>query len=175
MPAATLGSMCVCVGPPDSIVSGQYNRLMSNKPAARMGDSTAHGGKIVLGCPTVGRGNVKLSLFIVLIIAFVGANAMSKNNKRLFSAISGTITLNGKPVANKNREFQTNGLTSQRRMKMAGFSMPSVFDTSISNAIRKFVPSQFVSPQTLYVYVDGMEYQLLRESNVKRVNFQNHG
>lgn len=53
MPAATLGSMCVCVGPPDSIVMGSATVLMSNKPAARMGDSTAHGGKIVLGCPTV--------------------------------------------------------------------------------------------------------------------------
>ncbi|MBN56625.1 PAAR domain-containing protein [Thalassolituus sp. UBA3500] len=53
MPAATLGSMCVCVGPPDSIVMGSTTVLMSNKPAARMGDSTAHGGKIVLGCPTV--------------------------------------------------------------------------------------------------------------------------
>ncbi len=53
MPAATMGSMCVCVGPPDSIVMGSATVLMSNKPAARMGDSTAHGGKIVLGCPTV--------------------------------------------------------------------------------------------------------------------------
>lgn len=44
--------------------------------------------------------------------------------------------------------------------------MPSVFDTSISNAIRKFVPSQFVSPQKIYVYVDGMEYQIL--GGVKR-------
>jgi uncharacterized Zn-binding protein involved in type VI secretion len=27
--------------------------LISNKPAARMGDLTAHGGTIILGCPTV--------------------------------------------------------------------------------------------------------------------------
>jgi uncharacterized Zn-binding protein involved in type VI secretion len=32
---------------------GSMTVLLSNKPAARMGDSTAHGGKIVLGCPTV--------------------------------------------------------------------------------------------------------------------------
>ena len=44
LPAAVVGDMCVCVGPPDSIVKG---------PAARMGDTTAHGGSIVLGCPTV--------------------------------------------------------------------------------------------------------------------------
>jgi len=27
--------------------------MICNKPAARMGDTTAHGGVIVLGCPTV--------------------------------------------------------------------------------------------------------------------------
>lgn len=53
MPAATLGDMCVCVGPPDSIVKGSATVMIGGKPAARMGDSTAHGGVIVLGCPTV--------------------------------------------------------------------------------------------------------------------------
>ena len=42
MPAAVVGDMCVCVGPP-----------IGGRPAARMGDSTAHGGTIVAGCPTV--------------------------------------------------------------------------------------------------------------------------
>lgn len=27
--------------------------MICGKPAARMGDTTAHGGQIVLGCPTV--------------------------------------------------------------------------------------------------------------------------
>lgn len=53
LPAATVGSMCVCVGPPDTVASGSGTVLLSNKPAARMGDSSGHGGKIVLGCPTV--------------------------------------------------------------------------------------------------------------------------
>lgn len=53
MPAAGLGSMAVCVGPPDSIVKGSGTVLVSNKPLARMGDSCAHGGTIVLGCMTV--------------------------------------------------------------------------------------------------------------------------
>lgn len=53
LPSATLGSMCVCVGPPDSIVSGSATVMIAKKPAARLGDSTAHGGKIVVGCPTV--------------------------------------------------------------------------------------------------------------------------
>jgi uncharacterized Zn-binding protein involved in type VI secretion len=53
MPAAVLGDMCVCVGPPDTISAGSSKVMINNKPAARMGDATAHGGKIVVGFPTV--------------------------------------------------------------------------------------------------------------------------
>ena len=53
LPAAVTGDMCVCVGPPDSIITGSATVLIGGKPAARMGDSTAHGGTIVLGHPTV--------------------------------------------------------------------------------------------------------------------------
>lgn len=53
LPAAVLGDMCVCVGPPDSIVKGSATVMIGGKPAARLGDSTAHGGQIVLGLPTV--------------------------------------------------------------------------------------------------------------------------
>lgn len=53
LPAAKVGDMCVCVGPPDSIVKGSATVLIGGMPAARMGDSTAHGGSIVLGLPTV--------------------------------------------------------------------------------------------------------------------------
>ena len=53
MPAARVGDMLVCVGPPDTIASGSGTVLIGNKLAARLGDPTSHGGKIVLGCPTV--------------------------------------------------------------------------------------------------------------------------
>ena len=53
MPAARVGDMAVCVGPPDLIVRGSSTVLIGGKPAARMGDTTAHGGTIVSGCPTV--------------------------------------------------------------------------------------------------------------------------
>ena len=53
LPAATVGTPCLCVGPPDSIVMGSATVLIQNKPAARLGDNTAHGGSIVAGCPTV--------------------------------------------------------------------------------------------------------------------------
>jgi uncharacterized Zn-binding protein involved in type VI secretion len=41
------------VGPPDSIVKGSATVMIGGMPAARMGDSTAHGGSIILGCLTV--------------------------------------------------------------------------------------------------------------------------
>lgn len=53
MPAAVVGDMCTCVGPPDTIVMGSATVMIGGMPAARMGDSTAHGGSIVLGAPTV--------------------------------------------------------------------------------------------------------------------------
>lgn len=53
LPAATVSSMCVCVGPPDMVALGSFTVLLSKKPAARLGDMTAHGGSIVLGAPTV--------------------------------------------------------------------------------------------------------------------------
>ena len=53
LPAATATSQCVCVGPPDVIVKGSATVLICSKPAARMGDNTAHGGVIVAGFPTV--------------------------------------------------------------------------------------------------------------------------
>jgi uncharacterized Zn-binding protein involved in type VI secretion len=53
LPAAAVGDMCICTGPPDAIVKGSATVLIGGKPAARLGDSTAHGGTIVAGCATV--------------------------------------------------------------------------------------------------------------------------
>ena len=53
LPAARVGDMATCVGPPDVIAQGSVTVLIGNKPAARIGDLTAHGGSIVVGCPTV--------------------------------------------------------------------------------------------------------------------------
>ena len=52
MPAARVGDLATCVGPPDTIVKGSPTVLIGNMPAARMGDNTAHGGVIVVGHPT---------------------------------------------------------------------------------------------------------------------------
>lgn len=53
MPAARLGDMAICIGPPDKIAKGSKTVKIGGKPAARMGDKTAHGGVVVVGAPTV--------------------------------------------------------------------------------------------------------------------------
>lgn len=52
-PAARVGDMCVCVGPPDSIVMGSMTVLIGGQPAARMGSMTAHGGQVLGTAATV--------------------------------------------------------------------------------------------------------------------------
>lgn len=53
LPAAVVGDICTCVGPPDTITKGSATVMIGGKPAARMGDTCAHGGAVVVGCPTV--------------------------------------------------------------------------------------------------------------------------
>lgn len=53
VPAARVGDMAVCAGPPATVVAGSGTVLIAGAPAARMGDATSHGGSIVLGDPTV--------------------------------------------------------------------------------------------------------------------------
>jgi uncharacterized Zn-binding protein involved in type VI secretion len=53
LPAAKVGDLAVCVGPPDSIIKGSATVMIMGLPAARLGDSTAHGGAIAMGFPTV--------------------------------------------------------------------------------------------------------------------------
>ncbi|WP_173427659.1 PAAR domain-containing protein, partial [Geofilum rubicundum] len=52
-PAALMGDVCVCAGPPDTIVQGEPTVLINGVPVATMGSMTAHGGSIVAGEPNV--------------------------------------------------------------------------------------------------------------------------
>ncbi|KAA3438753.1 PAAR domain-containing protein [Rufibacter hautae] len=53
MPAARLGDLATCAGPPDAIVKGSGSVFIGGMPAARLGDSTAHGGSITMGLLSV--------------------------------------------------------------------------------------------------------------------------
>jgi uncharacterized Zn-binding protein involved in type VI secretion len=52
-PAARVGDMAVCVGPPDTIAQGSLTVIIGGSPAARLNDVTLHGGQIVQSCLTV--------------------------------------------------------------------------------------------------------------------------
>ena len=53
LPAARMGDMATCVGPPDTIVKGSFTVPIANNPASRMTDTTLHGGVIIGGYLTV--------------------------------------------------------------------------------------------------------------------------
>lgn len=53
LPAAVLGDSAICVGPTDTIIKGSATVMIGGKPAARVGDTTVHGGTVVVGLPTV--------------------------------------------------------------------------------------------------------------------------
>lgn len=53
LPAARVGDVSVCVGPPATIVNGSPTVIIAGSLAARLGDPTSHGGTIVTGQPTV--------------------------------------------------------------------------------------------------------------------------
>lgn len=53
LPAACMGDVATCVGPPDAILAGAPTVLIGMRPAARMGDATSHGGVVALGCVNV--------------------------------------------------------------------------------------------------------------------------
>ena len=51
MPVAVVGGKCTCVGPPDTIVKGSTLVRINGRSVARVGDTTAHGGTLVMGMP----------------------------------------------------------------------------------------------------------------------------
>jgi uncharacterized Zn-binding protein involved in type VI secretion len=53
LPAARVGDLATCVGPPDAIAMGSPTVLTVGMMQARLGDPTVHGGVIVMGAPTV--------------------------------------------------------------------------------------------------------------------------
>ena len=56
--AACAGDLAPCAGSiPNAVLMGSPTVLIGVRPAARLGDATIHGGRIVLGCPTVDIGD----------------------------------------------------------------------------------------------------------------------
>jgi uncharacterized Zn-binding protein involved in type VI secretion len=79
LPAARVGDMALCVGPPDSIAMGSPTVLIGNMMAARLGDPTVHGGVIVVGCPTVIVGQVGMGGTVTVFGASLAAAKTSSS------------------------------------------------------------------------------------------------
>lgn len=76
MPAARMGDLATCVGPPDTIAKGSPTVLIEYMMAARVGDLTMHGGVITVGCPTVMIGEVGMGKPVTVTGAFQAAAAV---------------------------------------------------------------------------------------------------
>ena len=98
---------------------------------------------------------------IILLTTWGYAMAISDVGKVcLFSAISGVITLDGKPVANarlvrivKKEGAKTDETTTDEK---GYFQFPPVFDRTIT----KFLPMEFVVSQVIDLHHQGMKYEL---------------
>lgn len=111
MPAAVMGDMCTCVGPPDTIVLGSTGVLIGGKPAARMGDQCAHGGTIVVGFPTVligeagGGGGGGVSVMPVNVLLDVMDDMPAQVQEEIAKVVARKKTAkNGKPLIKENKK-----------------------------------------------------------------------
>ncbi len=89
----------------------------------------------------------------------------------LFSAISGTITLDGKPVANARlvRTGDRDGPKVDETVTDANghFAFPAMFERTIT----KFLPQEFVASQQIIVHYAGRQYEMW--SSIKRNSSEN--
>lgn len=93
----------------------------------------------------------------------------------LFSAISGTITLDGKPVANAKVK-RLAGKAHSEGQKIdetftddnGKFEMPAVFDRVL---LAKVLPMEFAVSQQIFVYIENKEYEIW--NGVKRQRQEN--
>ncbi|MBC7388979.1 MAG: PAAR domain-containing protein [Opitutaceae bacterium] len=100
-PAALMGDMCTCVGPPDVAVMGNALVKINGKAVVCQGDMTAHGGSIVMGESnvTIGSATPEPSVLLpVREIPFPKITTMSR--------VAATVSGNGKSLkeAEKNME-----------------------------------------------------------------------
>lgn len=115
----------------------------------------------------------KRFVFIILITS-IGATGMALSDVGkvcLFSAISGVITQDGKPVANAKLVRKVNhskDVIDETTTDQNGhFTMPAVFERTVT----KLLPMEFVVRQAIYVKHEGKEYLLWE--GVKREEKEN--
>ena len=99
-PAAVMGDMCVCVGPPDVIAQGEATVLIGGKPAATVGAMTAHGGVIMAGEPTVLIGTGASAATAIMPVKKIPFPTINFKSKALASLSGNSDSLN-EAIANQ--------------------------------------------------------------------------
>jgi hypothetical protein len=117
---------------------------------------------------------MKYPVFFSLLLVSFGVYAMSLaevGRVCLFSAISGTITLDGKPVANARlvRTGDRDGpkVDEATTDENGYFEFPPMYERTVT----KFLPQEFVASQKITVDYDGKQYEIW--SSVKRNKEEN--
>ena len=112
---------------------------------------------------------VRLATIFFSLLCAMGVYAMTLGDVGrvcLFSAISGTITLDGKPVANARlvRTGDRDGPRVDETVtdEKGYFEFPPMYERTIT----KFLPQEFVASQKVMVHYQGGEYEMW--SAVKR-------
>lgn len=115
-----------------------------------------------------------IAIVFGLFFVTVGVFAMSLGEVGkvcLFSAMSGTITLDGKPVANARlvRTGDRDGAIVDETVtdKNGNFEFPAMFERTIT----KFLPQEFVASQEIIVHYQNKQYEMW--SAVKRKKEEN--
>jgi hypothetical protein len=117
---------------------------------------------------------MKYSVFFGLLLVSFGVYAMSLTEVGrvcLFSAISGTITLDGKPVA--NARLVRTGDRDGPKVDEATTDENGYFEFSpmYERTIIKFLPQEFVAAQKIIVHHNAKQYEIW--SSVKRKKEEN--
>ncbi len=126
LPAATMTSQAVCVGPPDMVIMGSTGVFINYLPAARMGDPTVHGGVIVLGAMNViigetgapspgggGAGAVMAGLVVAGVVGPFSANASKLSEPGVASDGSSVFDNNQYPDTPLGRQKKAEDFYSQ--------------------------------------------------------------
>ncbi|WP_067150575.1 PAAR domain-containing protein [Pseudotamlana agarivorans] len=111
-PIATVGSTCVCTGPPDTIISGESNVFINGMPVATMGSNTIHGGSI-----SIGEANIIINSGGSPSKRLAPVDRMEVPDIKLSERALSTITGHGKKVKEATKEQQKN----QKEAKEHGF------------------------------------------------------
>ena len=131
MPAAVMGDLCTCTGPPDTIALGSIGVMIGGKPAARMGDICGHGGSIVAGLPTVMIGDINVAVLspaaLLLLLNIINSSNSVVNCGQIIDSVISLLRGDGLGVAPAGRDGTFSEINARHGTNV-DFSNPTNFN-----------------------------------------------